>query len=131
MWHMSYGIRPHINEGLNFFYRVVVLVNEAYKTRDCGIHNEGLWSPNIRNSLYFKMKDWLVTKGSKIYCSIVNNFLRQFIIYCYTRVLSMEKRVIEIVLFIKLFYISQNNYQFFSVIDAICNLNRSQFLIIS
>jgi hypothetical protein len=34
------------------------------------------------------MNDLLVTKGSKIYCSIVNNFFGWFIVYCYTIVLS-------------------------------------------
>jgi hypothetical protein len=47
---------------------VVVLVNDAYKTRDCGLPNEGLWSPNI----------W---KSSKRYCSIVNNFLDSLLLY--------------------------------------------------
>jgi hypothetical protein len=28
-------------------YKILVLINEEYKTRDCGLSNEGLWSPNI------------------------------------------------------------------------------------
>jgi hypothetical protein len=45
---------------------------------------ERLWSSNIWDSLYFKIRDLLVIKGPKRYC--------------------MERRVIKIVLFIKKLY---------------------------
>jgi hypothetical protein len=52
------------------------------------------------------MRDLLVTKGPKRYCFIVNKYFRCFIANYYTIVLSNEEVVKEIVLFIKLFYIS-------------------------
>jgi hypothetical protein len=36
-----------------------------------------------------EMEDLLVTKYFKIYCFIVNNFFRRFIVYCYTIILSV------------------------------------------
>jgi hypothetical protein len=62
MCRMSYGIGPHKYVGLKKKLYIVVLVNKAYKMKDCGLSNG--------------------------YCSIVNNFFRWFIIYCYTIVLS-------------------------------------------
>jgi hypothetical protein len=47
MCNMSYDIEPRINEGLKKIIRVVILVNDAYKTLDCGIPNEELQSRNI------------------------------------------------------------------------------------
>jgi hypothetical protein len=64
MWHMSYDIGPHKNEGIKKSYMVIVLVNETYKTKICGISNEELWSPNIWNYIYSKMRDLLITKAS-------------------------------------------------------------------
>jgi hypothetical protein len=56
----------------------LVLINEGYKTRDCGLSNEGLCSPNIWYSLYYKMNILLDTKCPKKDCSIVNKLFRCF-----------------------------------------------------
>jgi hypothetical protein len=81
-------------EASKTIYWIVVLVNEWYKTSDCGLLNEGLWIPNIWNSLYSKMKDLLVTKSSKRNCSIAIKFFRRFIAYCYTTILWNCHRVL-------------------------------------
>jgi hypothetical protein len=49
------------------------------------------------NSLYSKMEYLLITKGSKKNCSIINKFIRHFIVNWYTIVSSIGERPIEIV----------------------------------
>jgi hypothetical protein len=46
-------------------YRIVILINERYKTKDFRLLNERLWSSNTRDSLYSKMRYLLVTKCLK------------------------------------------------------------------
>jgi hypothetical protein len=40
--------------------------------RGCMLQNEGLWNSSVWDSLYFKIKNLLVTKVSKRVYSIVN-----------------------------------------------------------
>jgi hypothetical protein len=49
------------------------------------------------NSLYSKMEYLLITKGSNKNCSIINKFIRHFIVNWYTIVSSIGERPIEIV----------------------------------
>jgi hypothetical protein len=58
------------------------------------VSNEGLWSSNIWDSLYFRINDLLVTKDPKRYCFIMNKIFRCFIANCYIIVLSNGETMI-------------------------------------
>jgi hypothetical protein len=77
--------------------RIVILVNEGYKTRNCDFQTRNSGVQIFEDSLYSKMTDLLVTKDPKRDYYIVNKFFKRFKVNCYIIILSNEEVVIEII----------------------------------